>query len=230
MTKRDEARAALADVEAREEAATKGPWIWRVNLATKDMVLKTRKHLGQTVLRPRRWGMQSAMVQFCVDGLMVGIARLSEKIPGQEHNASWNRTVEHPDANYIAHARTDLPLFVAAFREHEAEIEDALEQVMELDYMIVSHDGELEDLNVKIKDHETKVSELGLAKYHLRKENMSLKNGLALRESRTEELEEERKTWEKLREAARNVVSYKDADDAFSKMDALRQALWATPK
>lgn len=129
MTKREQARLAVAAVGTRCGNATEGPWMWQVNLASKHTELRSLRGLRATVLRPWRWGMQSATFQFVVNRLMerVDDKGLTAKIPGQEHNASWNRTIDHPDADYIAHARTDLPLFLEAFLDADKELETVAE-------------------------------------------------------------------------------------------------------
>jgi hypothetical protein len=79
-----------------------GPWTWRVNRGGHSVALVSSK--GLYVMSFGRWGMRSASPAFQADGLMVRADSLAVTIPGQEHNASWNMTLNHPDATLIAAA------------------------------------------------------------------------------------------------------------------------------
>lgn len=91
------------------DAATAGPWKWTVNKSTKHVRLDSRTKGWMTVMDFVRWGMGGAAPRFCVAGLMERCDDLSAAIPGEEHHASWDQRINHPDAEFIALARTALP-------------------------------------------------------------------------------------------------------------------------
>lgn len=107
----------IAEIRAREQAATPGEWKWDVNLKCRDVDLAGRTG---TVLNFIRWGCQQAGVRFNVSGIMVRCddERLAKVIPGREHHKSWARVIEHPDADFIAHARQDIPDLLDALERH----------------------------------------------------------------------------------------------------------------
>lgn len=109
-----EQEAMLAEIEAREQAATKGKWRWRVAPKSKYALLVTMK--SDIVLDFVRAGMNGAMVRFNVKGLMEPAHSLNKPIPGQEHHKHWDSTIDHPDADFIAHARADIPALIALVR------------------------------------------------------------------------------------------------------------------
>lgn len=118
------------EIRARCEAATEGPWGWDVNLKYYGMELESRKRGGNIVLSATRWGMSCGAFRFNVDGIMVRADddSLAKVIPGREHHAGWAREIRHPDADFIAYARLDLP-------EAMNEI-DRLESIPKLDAKI----------------------------------------------------------------------------------------------
>ncbi len=84
--------------------ATPGPWRWRVSKKGHSVQLVADDGMGSFVMGFDRWGTGSAAPCFRVNGIMECARVLAVEIPGQEHNASWNMTLAHPDAHLIAMA------------------------------------------------------------------------------------------------------------------------------
>lgn len=115
----------LADIRARETAATAGPWRWRGNTEVRRLRLQTPHHGGLTVMDFTRWGMQGARPRFARDGIMH---------PADETVvyavAAWSKDIyrkdvvgiDHPDAQFMAHAREDVPALLAELDRVTAEL------------------------------------------------------------------------------------------------------------
>lgn len=106
--------------------ATPGPWRWEVRPKSHRVELVST-HRGDSVLRPSRWGMQGAMIEFCRDGLFWPIKTFMAVIKGREHHADWMQTIDHPDAHLIA-ASHDLYTTIAelvALQDMKLAIESA---------------------------------------------------------------------------------------------------------
>jgi hypothetical protein len=101
----------LAEIQARTDAATPGPWRWRGNTESRHLRLQTPHHSGLTVMDFVRWGMQGARPRFAVDHIM----HTADEMVVYEV-AAWSKDIyrkdavgiEHPDAEFIAHARQDV--------------------------------------------------------------------------------------------------------------------------
>lgn len=102
----------LKEIEARHAAATKGPWFWRINLKSKEVHLESHNRDGwlETVMDFVRWGMGNAKPRFLQQekSLMVDANELAAIIPKREHHKDWAQTLDHPDANAIAHSWQDI--------------------------------------------------------------------------------------------------------------------------
>lgn len=90
----------LAAIEARAAAATPGPWFWQFRPREFLARLVSGAPMRPFVMAFGRWGMWSAKPLVNVNDVMVSLA---------------NHT-DHPDAAFIAHARTDVPALVAEVR------------------------------------------------------------------------------------------------------------------
>lgn len=105
-----------AEIRARAEAATAGPWRWEVNLYGKQVNLQGgRRPYDISVMRFERWGMRGAAPTFLTPGQDDWHQR-SERAevyatpaPGRGHHADWFQLLDHRDANFIEHARADIP-------------------------------------------------------------------------------------------------------------------------
>lgn len=104
--------AELKAIEARANAASPGKWRWVVNPKSREIRLEG----GTTVMDFVRWGMGSATPRFETAGLMSPAMNFTEAIVGREHHADWARALCHRDAEFIAHARADVPVLAAEVR------------------------------------------------------------------------------------------------------------------
>jgi len=125
----------LGAIEAREAAATPGPWVWDVNSRNNVVHLRT-DHSGHVyVMGFKRWGMQGAAPTFQVyrkyEGPLyergsIGVFRadnFTKSFPGKEHHVGWDDCIDHPDAEFIAHARRDVPALLAEAKRLNADNE-----------------------------------------------------------------------------------------------------------
>ncbi|MBX9877657.1 MAG: hypothetical protein K2Y22_04295 [Candidatus Obscuribacterales bacterium] len=115
------------DIEAikeRADKATKGPWAWFGNTSVQQAYLATT-HSGRIyVMQFRRWGTQDAMPVFqdfdsqtmrpMTDYVVheVSGGRCIGKGKSKKDCNCYRkdfRKINHPDAEFIAHARTDIP-------------------------------------------------------------------------------------------------------------------------
>ena len=100
----DLTEAELVEIEARANAATEGPWYWR-NSNINVYLLGAR---SRAVMAFKRMGMQGAQPEFRDnDGLLHGV---------QKRNI-----YDFADADFIAHARTDVQVLLAEVRRLRAE-------------------------------------------------------------------------------------------------------------
>lgn len=108
----------IAEIKQRCEAATPGPWFWRGGKA-KPLTL----HAGNMdiVMCFCRSGMSAATAMFNVRGLLYKATELMKPRQGQEHNASFMSDVDHPDAQFIAKAREDVPALLTAVESLQAD-------------------------------------------------------------------------------------------------------------
>lgn len=134
----------LAEILARANAATAGPWRWSGNTEVRDMRLQAQHHGGLTVMDFVRWGMQDARPRFAKDYCM---HPADEMVEYQVHQLGWVDKseppyradisgIDHPDARFIAAAREDVPALVAEVQRLRAErhstneaLSDAAEQL-----------------------------------------------------------------------------------------------------
>lgn len=106
----------LAEIKERCEKATPGPWSWSLNTEAKRVVLEASGGMRAIVMAFRRWGMGGASPVFRRNDPLMILDRadaFAKDITGREHHASWFRDIDHPDAQFIAHARTDIPALLA---------------------------------------------------------------------------------------------------------------------
>lgn len=111
----------LAEIEARAAAATPGPWRWRGNTDVWSMRLQAPVRGALTVMDFVRWGMRNAAPRFAINGLMHRadeMARFevcpdatSRKDP-RVYRADLTG-IRHPDAEFIAAARSDVDWLIA---------------------------------------------------------------------------------------------------------------------
>lgn len=98
----------LREIRERHEKATPGPWEWSGQFG--KWALLSRVPGVLIVLDAIRWGLQSAVFRF----------------RSQRHDvmckATENSCFRHPDAEFIAHSREDLPYLLARVESAEAKI------------------------------------------------------------------------------------------------------------
>lgn len=120
----------LAEIVAREQAAYPGPWRWRGNTEARHLRLQSPHGGGMTVMDFVRWGMQGAQPRFGIDYIMHNAADLVEY-----EVAAWSKDIYrkdvsdvlHPDAQFLAHAREDVPALLAEVDRLRAELAAARE-------------------------------------------------------------------------------------------------------
>lgn len=94
------------EIRERTEKATKGPWFWNVNPLHKQFELRRDGHIVMDFVR---WGLNCCVPRFNINGLMVKATQMLANWPGRDHHERWAKRVENPDADFIAHAREDVP-------------------------------------------------------------------------------------------------------------------------
>lgn len=107
------------------DAATPGPWRWLGNVDNADFRLSTRWGHGLTVLGFARCGMRGAQPVFQVDGLLVDGKELVRYEVAPEATSRKDPKVyrgdidgiRHPDAEFLAAARSLVPALIAELRE-----------------------------------------------------------------------------------------------------------------
>lgn len=115
----------LDEIAARANAAYPGPWRWRGNTEARHLRLQSPAHGGMTVMDFARYGMNGAQPRFAIDGIMHKAEELVEY-----EVAAWSKDIyrkdisgiTHPDAEFIAHAREDVPALVAEVRRLRAQL------------------------------------------------------------------------------------------------------------
>lgn len=102
----------LSEIKARWAKAQKGPWMWDVNMAIHQVHLTTA-HSGRIfILGFRRWGMQSAQPLF--QDYKHGIVKpLKRWVKARfAHHPDFDMDIDHPDAQAIASAPSDVAWLV----------------------------------------------------------------------------------------------------------------------
>ncbi len=112
----------VEELDRLDKAATKGPWVWNLNLKSKDVSLEGQTGMRETVIDAQRWGMGGAKLRFLRDGLMVGCDQLAKAHEGREHHKHWCADIDHPDAQIITALRNAAPSLLAMARAYLAEI------------------------------------------------------------------------------------------------------------
>lgn len=101
----------MLDLDALEtvaDQASPGPWQWEVNECTKRITLQGgTPRFDCTVMDFVRYGMTGAMPRFVTEprpylNLMAKATEFTKVVEGREHHASWFKTLDNQDANFIA--------------------------------------------------------------------------------------------------------------------------------
>lgn len=116
----------LRKIRERADRARGQSWHWAVNHTSRTIHLESHGNSSRFALEYvmdfTRWGMTGARPRFQVDGLMCNAETLSKVVEGRGHHAEWYQTIEHPDAEFIAHARADIPFLLDQLAERDAEL------------------------------------------------------------------------------------------------------------
>lgn len=114
----------LAEIRARAEAATPGPWSWDGNTDMRHIRLATPHGMSMTVMDFVRYGMQGAQPRFGIAGMMHNGSGLVEYEVAKWSKDIYRRDVsgiDHPDARFIAGARADVDDLLAEVDRLRAE-------------------------------------------------------------------------------------------------------------
>ena len=124
----------LNEIRARLEAATPGPWEWDVNSRFHDARLMTTHSGRYCVMCFRRWGTQGAMPVFQIyekyEGRLIDrnshgmahIDKLLKSIPDKQHHKGFDDYIDHPDADLISNAPSDIKALLEYIEELEERI------------------------------------------------------------------------------------------------------------
>lgn len=115
-------------LEKLAELATPGPWRWEVSLKAKAVALcggPPKSGFGafdHDVMTFRRWGMSGAAPVFWRwEGNLGHPIRADEAavpVEGRDHHAAWFRTIDDPNAAFIAAANPEtIKRLIAAARQ-----------------------------------------------------------------------------------------------------------------
>ena len=103
----------LAEIEARAEAATEGPWLWEdweEDDGPKEFSLTSPPHT-------------------CYGGASKAFPDLRNELIRDDDGYISGEGISKEDRAFIAHARTDIPLLIAAIRERDKKITELEWQV-----------------------------------------------------------------------------------------------------
>lgn len=88
-----------------ETKHTPGPWLWKVDLNSRQITLQSEGNMRQIVMDFVRWSNGGAP-RLNKNGLMERGDAFATIVEGREHHASWFQSLDHPDAQLIAAAPT----------------------------------------------------------------------------------------------------------------------------
>lgn len=133
----------LAEIEARDQAATPGPWAWFGNTDVRDACLATPDRGRLYVMQFARWGMASAQPVFRDDAARqmvkaseVPVYEVAPKASSRDDPRVYRADISgfrNPDAEFIAHARqdvTDLLAEVGRLREQLSTITEQRDRLV----------------------------------------------------------------------------------------------------
>lgn len=125
----------LDEIRDRHAAATPGPWRWAGNLDAHHMELTTVDRGMLYVMRFVRWGTQSAQPMFqplpigahtaMVKATEVPIFEVAPDAVSRDDPRVYRGDLvglRHPDADFIAHARSDVPHLLELVERYEGAL------------------------------------------------------------------------------------------------------------
>lgn len=125
----------MIDIQAireRAEKATNGRWFWDVHKSGKYVCLESTGS-RYIVMDFVRYGMSGAAPRFRdEDCIMRRADELAKSYPGKEHHIGFDDFIDHPDAELIAHAPSDIKALLAYIAEIEQERDAAVEDIRRL--------------------------------------------------------------------------------------------------
>ena len=171
--------ARVAEIEARHNAATPGPYKWDLRTHSQQCILVT-DHSGQYyIMGFERWGFHNACPVFQTyekyEGPvterhgqgMVRADKLAKSIPGMEHHRGFDDYIDHPDAIALEHSWQDVDTLLALTRRlserpepihvYESEIRD---RFMDAVYEQLAEDGTNDRANTIIRAFDEVVAEM----------------------------------------------------------------------
>lgn len=113
----------LEPIRKRAEAATPGPWRWFGNAKARTIYLATTHSGRRFVMRFARWGAQSAQPMFqryAPDGSFGLMVKAKELLKFEVPYRKDISGIDNPDAEFIAHAREDVPALIAEVEQLRA--------------------------------------------------------------------------------------------------------------
>jgi len=120
----------VGEIRVRVEAATFGPWSWFGT--PKEPILATTTGGKVFVIKPHRSGLNGAT--FWWRGGAKGYPRMIKTeecaIKEREYRNDLER-IDHPDAEFIAHSRTDIPFLLEQVDALEAELKAFRDEQLE---------------------------------------------------------------------------------------------------
>jgi hypothetical protein len=130
----------IDEIRDRHDAATPGPWRWAGNVDAHHIELTTRDRGMLYVMRFVRWGTQSAQPMFqplpigahsaMVKATEVPIFEVAPTATDRKDSRVYRGDLiglRHPDADFIARARDDVPYLLDRLATVEALLSDALD-------------------------------------------------------------------------------------------------------
>ena len=111
----------ISEIRARCDAATPGPWKWKMwTGCLKDVYLAGSEKVAMSF---GRYGRSGGAPYFPHNGLMTRVDKLFTRAQKKERKFSFFDFLNHPNAEFIAHAREDLPWALDIIAAQQAEID-----------------------------------------------------------------------------------------------------------
>lgn len=137
----------IEEIRARAAAAMPGPWIWKGNTEVQQIELISRAEGLWTVMSFERWGMRDAQPFFLGDDKFLHsvkdfvVYQVCPDCESKDDPRVYRQDffeINHPDAQFIAHARQDVETLLAEIDRLNTGITEqiASELPAELDLML----------------------------------------------------------------------------------------------
>ena len=143
----------LAAIQQRTDAATPGPWLWNGDVDNHSMRLSAVHSGRYTVMDLARWGMGSAKARFQIKsrGMVPAnemvqyevCADATERSDPRVYRGDY-KAIRHPDAEFIAHSRTDVDWLLAEVVLLRGQLAAAVELAEQLNVTCRYHGHHIE--------------------------------------------------------------------------------------